>query len=89
MVVGRPLDSERIHSRRSRYIVGENAGMHLNEEGGIEFDIAAEQPEGVPDENCLPITREDLELYAQMRMCFPDHRGVRIYKGSAFRCPRN
>jgi hypothetical protein len=31
--------------------VGENAGMKLNEDGGIEIYIAAEKPEGVPEES--------------------------------------
>ncbi len=34
--------------------VGENAGMKLDEEGGIEIYVAAEKPKGVPEENWLP-----------------------------------
>ncbi|MGW8268317.1 MAG: DUF1214 domain-containing protein, partial [Longimicrobiales bacterium] len=52
--------------------VGENAGMRLNDDGGIEIYIAAEKPEGVPEENWLPIPREDLDLSPQMRVYAPD-----------------
>jgi hypothetical protein len=33
-----------IPNDRKKYSIGENAGMKLNEEGGIEIYIAAEQP---------------------------------------------
>ena len=42
--------------------------MKLDESGGIEIHIAAEQPEGVPAENWLAITRGDLELNVIMRV---------------------
>jgi hypothetical protein len=61
-----------IPNERKKYSVGENAGMKLNEDGGIEIHIAAEQPEGVPPENWLPIPREDLELSPQLRIYVPD-----------------
>jgi hypothetical protein len=44
----------------------------MNEDGGIEIYIAAEKPEGVPEENWLPIPREDLALSPQMRVYVPD-----------------
>jgi len=46
--------------------------MKLNEDGGIEIYIAAEKPEGVPEENWLPIPREDLDLNPQMRVYVRD-----------------
>lgn len=36
--------------------------MKLNAEGGIEIYIAAKQPDGVPEENWLPINRKDEDL---------------------------
>jgi hypothetical protein len=57
---------------RKKYSVGENAGMVLNEDGGIEIWIAAEQPPGLPEENWLPIPREDMALAPQLRIYVPD-----------------
>ena len=37
-----------IPNKENKYSVGQNAGMKLNAEGGIEIHIAAEQPKGVP-----------------------------------------
>jgi len=39
---------------------------------GIAIYIAAEQPEGVPEENWLPINREDIEIGPIMRLYEPD-----------------
>ncbi|MHA1180341.1 MAG: DUF1214 domain-containing protein, partial [Alphaproteobacteria bacterium] len=61
-----------IPNDRKKYSVGENAGMKLNEDGGIEIHIAAEKPEGVPEENWLPIERKDLALSPQLRVYVPD-----------------
>jgi hypothetical protein len=61
-----------IPNDHKKYSVGENAGMKLNEEGGIEICIAAEKPAGVPEENWLPIERKDLDLSPQMRVYVPD-----------------
>jgi hypothetical protein len=55
-----------------KYSVGQNGGMKLNEDGGIDIYISAEKPNGVPVENWLPITREDLMLSMQMRLYAPD-----------------
>jgi hypothetical protein len=55
-----------------KYSVGQNGGMKLNEDGGIDIYISAEKPNGVPVENWLPITREDLTLSMQMRLYAPD-----------------
>ncbi len=61
-----------IPNDRKKYSVGENAGMKLNKDGGIEIYIAAEKPEGIPGENWLPIPREDLDLNLTMRVYVPD-----------------
>jgi hypothetical protein len=55
-----------------KYSVGENAGMKLDEGGGIAIHIAAEQPEGVPDENWLPLVRGDYGIDVIMRIYAPD-----------------
>ena len=61
-----------IPNKESKYSVGQNAGMKLDASGGIEIHIAAEQPQGVPAENWLPITRGDLDLDVIMRVYQPD-----------------
>ncbi|MEJ2541417.1 MAG: DUF1214 domain-containing protein, partial [Gemmatimonadota bacterium] len=61
-----------IPNDRKKYSVGLNGGMQLDDDGGIEIWIAAEQPGGVPEENWLPITREDLNLNLVMRLYEPD-----------------
>lgn len=61
-----------IPNDRKKYSVGENGGMKLNDEGGIEVYISAEKPEGVPEENWLPIIRKDEEIDIVMRIYVPD-----------------
>ncbi len=68
-----------IPNKQKKYSVGENAGMKLNASGGIEIHIAAEQPQGVPAENWLPITREDLELDVIMRVYQPDLQKMKTW----------
>ena len=55
-----------------KYSVGENGGMKLNDEGGIEIHIAAGQPEGVPKENWLPLERGDYGIDVILRLYVPD-----------------
>jgi hypothetical protein len=57
---------------RKKYSVGENAGMKLNKDGGIEIHVAAEKPAGVPEENWLPIERKDMALNLVLRVYVPD-----------------
>jgi hypothetical protein len=52
--------------------VGENAGMKLDENGGIEVFVAADKPEGVPEENWLPINRKDEDMDIILRIYEPD-----------------
>jgi hypothetical protein len=46
--------------------------MKLDENGGIAVYIAAEQPEGVPEENWLPINRKDEDMDVILRIYVPD-----------------
>ena len=52
----------------------------LNEDGGIEIHIAAEQPQGVTDENWLPINRQDEALDVVMRIYAPDLEKMESWK---------
>ena len=61
-----------IPNERKKYSVGENAGMKLDDEGGIEIYVAAEKPEGVPEENWLPINRKDEKIDLILRIYEPD-----------------
>ena len=69
-----------IPNDRKKYSVGENGGMKLDEDGGIEIYITAEQPEGVPEENWLPINREDLVLSPQLRVYVPDLEKLKTWE---------
>ena len=57
---------------RKKYSVGENAGFKLDEDGGIAIYLSAEQPEGVPDENWLPMERGDYGVDLLLRIYAPD-----------------
>jgi hypothetical protein len=61
-----------IPNDRKKYSVGENGGMKLNDKGGIDVYVAAKQPEGVPQENWLPIQRKDEALSLILRVYVPD-----------------
>ena len=69
-----------IPNDRHKYVVGENSGMKLNKKGGIEIYIAAKKPKGVPDENWLPINREDINLDLIMRIYVPDWDKMETWK---------
>jgi hypothetical protein len=69
-----------IPNERKKYSVGENAGMKLNDEGGIEIHVAAEQPEGVPEENWLPINRKDENIDIVLRVYVPDLEKMKTWK---------
>ena len=69
-----------IPNDRKKYSVGENGGMKLNDKGGIEIHVAAEKPEGVADENWLPIKREDKELSIILRAYVPDQDKMKYWK---------
>ncbi len=61
-----------IPNERKKYSVGENAGMMLDDDGGIAIHIAAERPEGVPEENWLPLVPGDYGVDVVMRLYAPD-----------------
>ncbi len=69
-----------IPNDRKKYSVGENGGMKLNDDGGIEVYVAAEQPEGVPAENWLPITRKDENIDVILRLYVPDLEKYKTWK---------
>jgi hypothetical protein len=69
-----------IPNKQKKYSVGQNAGLKLDASGGIAIHIAAEQPDGVPSENWLPITREDLSLDVIMRVYVPDLEKMKTWK---------
>jgi hypothetical protein len=69
-----------IPNKEKKYSVGENAGMKLNSKGGIEVYVAAKQPKGVPAENWLPMTRENLALDVIMRVYQPDLKKMKTWK---------
>ena len=46
--------------------------MKLEKDGGIAIYIAAQKPEGVSEENWLPISRKDEDMGAIMRIYVPD-----------------
>lgn len=69
-----------IPNDQKKYSVGENAGMKLNDAGGIEIYVAAEKPEGVPEENWLPINRKDEEMDIVMRIYDPDLEKMKTWE---------
>ncbi len=69
-----------IPNDRKKYSVGENAGFKLNADGGIEIYISAKKSEGVPDENWLPINREDIGMDAMLRIYAPDAEKMKTWK---------
>ena len=69
-----------IPNDQKKYSVGENSGMKLNEDGGIEIYIAAEKPADVPAENWLPMERKDLGLNIILRIYAPDLEKMKTWK---------
>ncbi len=62
-----------------KYSVGENAGMKINADGGIDVYVAAKQPKGVPAENWLPINRQDQNLDIILRIYVPDLKKLKSW----------
>jgi hypothetical protein len=69
-----------IPNTQKKYSVGENAGMLLNKDGGIEIYIAAEQPAGVPAQNWLPINRADEGIGPILRIYVPDLEKMKTWQ---------
>jgi hypothetical protein len=72
-----------IPNDRRKYSVGENAGMQLDEQGGIAVYVAAEQPGGVPEENWLPINRKDEDIDVTLRIYVPDLEALESWEPPA------
>jgi hypothetical protein len=60
-----------IRNDGKKHSVGQQAGMKLDENGGIEVHVAAEKPEGMPEENWPPINRKDEDLDIVLRVYEP------------------
>jgi len=73
-----------IPNDRKKYSVGENAGFKLNGDGGIEIYVSIKKPEGVPDENWLPINRENIGLDGMFRIYAPDGEKMKAWKTPQF-----
>lgn len=73
-----------IPNDNKKYSVGENAGFKLNADGGIEIYVSAKQPVGVPDENWLPINREDIGINGMFRIYAPDVEKMKTWKTPQF-----
>ena len=73
-----------IPNDRKKYSVGENAGFKLNKDEGIEIYVSEKKPEGVPDENWLPISRQDIELDPMFRIYEPDTKKMKTWKVPQF-----
>jgi hypothetical protein len=69
-----------IPNEHKKYSVGENAGMKLNDKGGIDVYIAAQKPAGVPEENWLPVNRKDENLDVILRLYMPDFEKYKTWK---------
>ena len=69
-----------IPNDRKKYSVGKNAGMQLDEQGGIEIHIAAEKPAGVPEDNWLPISRKDENMDVVLRVYVPDLEEMKTWR---------
>jgi hypothetical protein len=66
-----------------KYSVGENAGMELDDDGGITIYVAASQPDGVPVQNWLPVERSDLEIGVILRIYEPDLEVMKTWEPPA------
>ena len=79
-----------IPNDRKKYSVGENAGMKLDESGGIEIYVAAEKPAGVPEENWLPINRLDEDMDIVLRAYVADLKKMRTWQPpTAIKLPKS
>ena len=69
-----------IPNDRKKYSIGLNGGMELYKDGGITIAIAAEKPEGIAEDNWLPIERGDIEIGPIMRLYAPDMKKYGSWK---------
>jgi hypothetical protein len=69
-----------LHSQRPQEVQRRRKrGHEAQRRWCIETYITAEKPEGVPEENWLPIPREDLDLSPQMRVYVPDMEKMKTW----------
>jgi hypothetical protein len=73
-----------IPNDHKKYSVGENAGFKLDADGGIEIYVSATHPKGVPEENWLPINREDIGINGMFRIYAPDGEKMKTWKTPQF-----
>jgi hypothetical protein len=73
-----------IPNDHKKYSVGENAGFKLNADGGIEIYVSATKPKGVPEENWLPINREDIGIDAMFRVYAPNVEKMKTWATPRF-----
>ena len=69
-----------IPNDRKKYSVGENGGMKLRKDGGIDIYIAAAPIKKVPEENRLPITRKNEDMDIVLRIYVPDVEKMKTWK---------
>ncbi len=69
-----------IPNDHKKYSVGENAGMKLNADGGIEIYVSDIKPSGVPNENWLPINRKDEDMDIILRVYAPDLEKMKTWQ---------
>lgn len=69
-----------IPNDRKKYSVGENAGYKLNSDGGIEIYLSEKLPQGVPEENWLPINRENIGIDGLFRIYVPNAEKMKTWK---------
>ena len=69
-----------IPNDHKKYSVGENSGMKLNADGGIEIYVSAEKPVSVPAENWLPINRIDQGMDIILRVYAPDLEKMKTWR---------
>lgn len=67
-----------------KYSVGENAGFKLNSDGGIDIYVSVVKPDGVPDENWLPISRDNIGINGMFRIYVPDAEKIKTWKTPQF-----
>jgi hypothetical protein len=72
-----------IPNDRKKYSVGENAGMKLNDDGGIDVYVSAGKPDGIPEENWLPIQRKDEVMDIILRVFVPDLQKMKTWSPPA------
>ena len=68
-----------IPNDRKKYSVGENGGMQLRADGGIDIHIAVSKPDGVPEANWLPLNRGDYGIDVILRLYNPDLEKFRTW----------